>query len=77
MSMPGFTAEAAFRETKEHYDSTADHADVVRGQGVVPQFTRVFGRCPGVMMVCLYDDETGQLAYCDFFWCPSFGRGRL
>jgi len=52
MNMPGFTAEVSLSNSTEHYELTADKAQYLKRQGVIPQLRIVSGGC-------LYD--------CDWF----------
>ena len=45
MNMPGFTAEASFFKSTEHYELIADKAQFLKRQGVMPQRRVVSGGC--------------------------------
>jgi hypothetical protein len=64
MKLPQFTAEHSLYTRSGYFQVPG--ADGARGQNITPQLTRVFRSDDGKFaMVCVYDDFSGELGYCD------------
>jgi hypothetical protein len=72
LRLPGFTAQATLGPATQHYNGQTYYGTpntgrvisqlMVAGEG----YTRVFRSPDGrLILVCVYDDVTGELIYCD------------